>query len=75
MGNVTQETCDNKNTKVHERIDDLSDKVNKIIGGIIVISVMSAMIIGTVTYHINYRFSSVEKTLDKIEKKIEPKRP
>jgi hypothetical protein len=73
MGTVAQELCEERNTKIHERLDAVSDKTSKIIGGIIVISFGLALFITGVFYHINYRFSSVEKTLEKIENKIDKK--
>jgi len=67
---VTESQCGERQTKVWERIDNLAEKVNKINGGIIVVSVVIALFIGGVFYHMNFRFGNIETALKEINKKI-----
>ena len=72
--NVTEEQCEARSGKCHERLDRLSETVNKIIGGVVVASVVTAMLVGVTTYYINYRFGQVDKKVEDIHNYLMPKR-
>ena len=63
---VTEKQCDKKLEKVYERMNKIDNNLAKIFGGIAVITFVSTFVIGLVGFHINQRFSGVEKTLDKM---------
>lgn len=73
MSSIPQELCEERTTKIHNRIDAVSTMVSRIIGGIIVVSFGLALFIYGVSYHINYRFSNIDKILEKIEQKMDKK--
>jgi hypothetical protein len=56
--------------KVHDRINAIDKSVARIYGGIAVSAFVLLAVAGMIVYHINFRFSNIEKTLDKIEKKV-----
>ncbi len=70
---ITQEQCDERNGKTHERIDEISDTVSQIKGGIYVVAFVIVLFITGVFYHINYRFSNVETTLKTIQETLKTK--
>jgi len=67
---VTEEQCNERNTKVWERIDSISDKVSQIRGGIVVVAAVIGLFIAGVFYHMNYRFGNIETALKEINKKV-----
>ena len=71
MATVTQEQCDERNANLHKRVNTLCDKVSRIIGGVIVISSISILVITGTMYHLNYRFNNIEKKNEKMELNIE----
>jgi len=73
MAGVTIDQCDERNGKTHERIDEISDTVSQIKGGIIVAAFVIVIFITGVFYHINYRFSNVESTLKTIQQTLRTK--
>ena len=59
-------TNEERVAQVHERVNEISNKLYMIIGGAVV-----AGAIGFIAwYHINFRFSNIEKSLEQIEKKV-----
>ena len=70
---VTEEQCNERNSKVWERIDELSNSLSQIRGGITVAAFVIVLFICGVFYHINYRFSNVDETLKTIQQTLKPK--
>ena len=84
---VSLKDCEDRNIKLHQRVNKLSErvgdkasekdltalsgKINYIMGGSAVIAVCIGMFICGLLYHINFRFTSMQNSLEKIEKKIE----
>ena len=71
----TNEIKEQRAIEIHTRINEVSAKVNKIIGGIIVAATVLGLIGTGIMYHVNFRFGNIEKSLEKIERKIERKFP
>ena len=67
---VTEGQCDAKLEKVYNRMNKIDNNLAKIFGGIAVITFVSTMVVGLVGFHINQRFSGVEKTLDKMDTRL-----
>lgn len=64
---VTEGQCDEKLKDVYSRVNRVENNLSRIFGGIMVIAFVSTFVIGFVSFHINQRFSGVEKTLDKMD--------
>lgn len=62
---TTEEQCDDKMAKVYERMNALDLKVSGILGGVSVLVFLLTFIVGVVAFHINTRFSGVEKAIEK----------
>lgn len=67
---VTEEECDLKLEKVYKRINAIDRNLAKIFGGVAVVVFVSTFVVGLVSFHINQRFSGVEKTLDKMDTRL-----
>ena len=63
-------TNEERMKEVHKRINTISESFSMIKGGAIVAGVVIAIATTVVTHHVNFRFSNIEKSLEKIEKKV-----
>lgn len=67
---VTEGECDKKLEKVYKRMNAIENNVAKMFGGIAVVAFLSSFIVGFVSFHINQRFSGVEKAIEKMDNRI-----
>ena len=67
---VTEEQCDVKLEKVYHRINALDRNLSKIFGGVAVVVFLSAFFVGAVSFFIDFRFSSLEKSFDKMDNRL-----
>lgn len=67
---VTEGQCDKKLEKVYERINHLDRNLARIFGGVAVVVFLSAFFVTGVSFFIDFRFSSVEKSIEKMDNRI-----
>lgn len=67
---VTEEQCEDRISKVHTRIGTIDRAVAKIMGGVIVVSALISLFVGFVSYHVDYRFTNLEDSLEEINNNI-----
>lgn len=67
---VTEKHCNGKLEKVYARINTIDRNLAKVIGGIVVVAFVSTFFVGLVSFHINQRFSGVEKSIDKMDNRL-----
>lgn len=63
-------TNEERISEVHKRVNAIDKSVSKIYGGVAVGAFVILLIGGILTHHVNFRFSNIEKTLEKIEAKV-----
>ena len=63
-------TNEERISKVHERVNAIDKSLARIYGGVAVGAFVLLAVAGMVIYHVNYRFSNIERSLEKIEQKV-----
>lgn len=67
---ITEKQCDSKISGVYEKMNAIDRKVATIMGGVAVLVFLSTFMVGMVSFHINTRFSGMEKTLEKVDTRL-----
>ena len=67
---VTEEQCDNNLKDIYERVNKTDAKVSMIMGGVGVLVFLSTFMVGIVSFHINNRFTGLEKAFEKQDQRL-----
>ena len=63
-------TNEERMNEVHRRINSIDKSVARIYGGVAVGAFVLLAVAAMISHHVNYRFNNIEKSLEKIEKKV-----
>ena len=67
---VTEEQCDKKFGEIYKRINGIDLNVARIFGGVAVVVFVSTFVVTLVAFHLNLRFSGIEKSIEKMDTRL-----